>query len=243
MTVSDVGLVTLTGMLADGVSVMASSALLAGDTVPFFVQMTTPGAPAKEKGGSFGGTLNLDPALPDTDVAASALLWFRPAADGFGPATDLYTEGWPNGIQVEAFGSLYATRVNVQASLELDGPNVDADDNPETGNAELQFSKGKLATDLTKNSFNIDANAVIKITPVDTSYALTLAPTAGTFKGAASASMIVYPSIPTLLFGAKPAFKGILIQKGTSRGGYGFFISNVKEDSNPESGNVMLKRH
>ena len=39
---------------------------------------------------------------------------------------------------------------------------------------------------------------------------------------------------------AKPGFKGIMIQKGASKGGYGFFISNAKDDGAPESGGVIL---
>jgi hypothetical protein len=38
----------------------------------------------------------------------------------------------------------------------------------------------------------------------------------------------------------KPAFKGILLQKGDGRGGYGWFISNRSADLDPESGEATL---
>ena len=41
---------------------------------------------------------------------------------------------------------------------------------------------------------------------------------------------------------SKPAFKGILLQKGANKGGFGYFLSNVVGDTNPESGGVTLSK-
>lgn len=38
----------------------------------------------------------------------------------------------------------------------------------------------------------------------------------------------------------KPAIKGVLLQKGDGRGGYGWFISNRSADPDPESGEATL---
>ncbi|MDZ4289187.1 MAG: Ig-like domain-containing protein, partial [Prosthecobacter sp.] len=220
LNLSNAGAITLTGMLADGVAVTASSALLNGDTAPIFARLSTPGATAI-KGGSFSGTVAFDNTQTDSDVTATDLLWFRPAA--VGATTPLYTPGWPNGIRVNAFGALYATATKVQATLGLDV----------TGNAQLFFSAGKLNPGIIKANFKIVANTVIKPSPIDTSFTLTLAPTTGAFSGTFT------PNWPTPAT-AKPAFKGILIQKGANKGGFGYFLSNAKSDPDPESGSVTL---
>ncbi|HYF36256.1 MAG TPA: choice-of-anchor D domain-containing protein [Prosthecobacter sp.] len=224
MSLTSSGAVALTGTLADGTAVTASAALVAGHACPIFAQLPTPGAPTR-KGGSLGGVLLFSSAPADSDVTGGDLRWFRPA-DGTGK-TALYTNGWPNGIRVDAVGALYSTTMKVQAGLGLgavDGVN---------GNARLVFSGGKLTEAIAKTNFNIHGNAVAKIPAGDGSFALTLAPGTGGFSG----SFVPNWAMPSA---AKPVFKGILIQKGASKGGYGFFISNAKGDGDPEGGKVEL---
>jgi hypothetical protein len=219
LNVTSLGATSLTGTLADGTSITTSSAFLTGNTTPFFVQLSTPGA-AATKGGSFSGTLAFYTTQDDSDVTATDLLWFRPAA--IGTTTPLYTAGWPNGIRVNAFGALYAT-TTVQATIGLDV----------TGNARLHFTDGKLNPAITKTNFKIIANTVTKNPTSDASYALALAPATGSFNGSFIPNWL-NPST------TNPAFKGILIQKGNNKGGYGHFLSNAKNDPDPESGCVIL---
>ena len=41
---------------------------------------------------------------------------------------------------------------------------------------------------------------------------------------------------------ADPTFRGIILQKGANRGGFGFFLSNIPADLDPESGGVTLSK-
>ena len=45
----------------------------------------------------------------------------------------------------------------------------------------------------------------------------------------------------TPLASTDPVMKGIILQKGNLKGGYGYFISNKPGDTDPESGGVMLQ--
>jgi hypothetical protein len=64
-------------------------------------------------------------------------------------------------------------------------------------------------------------------------FTLTVVPTTGMFSGTFTPN---WTSAAT----AKPAFRGVILQKGTSKGGYGYFISNRTSDTDPESGRVTL---
>ena len=39
-----------------------------------------------------------------------------------------------------------------------------------------------------------------------------------------------------------PRYRGILVQKGANKGGYGYFISTAAGDRDPESGGVSLTK-
>ncbi|HYF36746.1 MAG TPA: hypothetical protein VD994_15735, partial [Prosthecobacter sp.] len=224
VTVSNSGGVTLAGVLADGTTVTAARALLTGDVTALFTQLSTPGATAS-KGGSLSGGLTFNVGETDGDLGGD-FLWFRPAAVGL--KTPLYTDGWPGGIVLAALGALYDGTLKVQAGLGL--PAAD----PVNGNAELTLSDGKLTSPITKTNFNINGNAVAKIPSGDASFTLTLAGTTGLFSGSFTPNWA--NPIAT-----KPGFKGLLIQRGTRQGGSGFFLSNAKDDADPEAGRVELR--
>jgi len=233
LTVLPTGVVNINGLLADGTSFMGSSGIVPGNVCPIFVQLVTPGAGTTVRGGSFGGTLVFDTTPADSDVSGTDLLWIRPAVTQVlgtslsALATQIYTNGWPSGITVDAVGALYNKTANVQTALGLPAPNST------TGNAQLFFSEGKLTAPITRSRFNVIGNTVTKIPTTDTRYTLTLTPTAGTFNGTFIPNW-VSPAV------TKPAFRGILIQKGANKAGFGFFISNAVGDTNPESGSVTL---
>lgn len=233
LTLSNLGVVMMTGTLADGTAVTGSSGLVAGDDCPIFAQLVTPGAAAASKGGSFGGVLSFNTAPADSDVSGTGLLWFRPAVTQLpgvtaaALATQLYSPGWPNGIRVNAIGALYNKTTTVQNTLGLGAPHAT------NGNGKLMFTDGKLTLPITKTEFNISGNVVTKIPAANSSFTLTLAAATGTFSGMFTPNW----ASPAM---AKPAFKGILIQKGANKGGFGYFISNASGDLNPESGGVTL---
>jgi len=231
ITLLNTGTLTLSGVLADGSTITASTALVTGDVSPFFAQLTTPGAITKD--GSFSGSLNFVPGT-DSDVTGTDLLWVRPAvsqATGTLPtqlATQLYTAGWPSGIHVDLVGAFYDTAVNVQTGLGLPSP-----DNT-LGNGELNFSLGKLVSDVSVTAFNINANTIAKLQPKDKTFQLLVNGPRATFNGTFTPNWT--PRVPAL-----PAFRGILLQKGTNGpAGYGFFISNRGSDLDPESGRATL---
>ena len=106
----------------------------------------------------------------------------------------------------------------------------------QTQNAKLTLTDGKLDEGgVNYTNLKISANAAIKIPAKDVSYTLKFAPSTGGFSGTFTPNW----DSPAA---AKPTFKGILIHKGDRKGGYGFFLSNAKDDDDPESGKVILNK-
>lgn len=223
---SNDGLVTYAGTLADDSKFTASTGLVAGNNAPFLAQITSPGK-TTTKGGCLAGTLAFNTAPSNSDVSATNLIWIRTAA----PLVSLYTAGWPGGIYLDAIGSLYHKNRGVYATLST---------GPVPGNGgfcELYFSYGKLNPNISVTSFSINSlNEVRKVPFNNTTFTLVLNPDQAAFSGTFTPNW----SGGTSSKFAKPAFKGILLQKGTIRGGYGFFISNRLNDPDPESGRVTL---
>jgi phosphodiesterase/alkaline phosphatase D-like protein/uncharacterized protein YjiK/2',3'-cyclic-nucleotide 2'-phosphodiesterase (5'-nucleotidase family) len=242
LTLTNAGVVTGTGVLADNTAFTVSSALVNGNQCPIFAQLTTPGQAATARGGSFLGTLVFDTTQADTDVAATDLTWIRPDVTSLTPGTtaaaiaaaDLYTAGWPNGITIDAIGALYDKTKTVQAGIDLDGVSTDINGNTLSyEDGKLVLSGGKLASTVTKQNFIVSGNTVTKLPSTDLSFTLALTASSGSFTGTFLPNW-------TPLARTNPGFKGILLQKGAHKGGHGFFISNASADSDPEAGNVNL---
>jgi hypothetical protein len=228
LTLSDTGVVSLTATLADGSKATASSVLVSGNVCPLFAQLATPGSTTL-KGGSIGGSLQFDNSQPDTDVSGVDFLWFRPAVTESTPAvaaTDLYTSGWPDGIKVNAVGALYNSALTVQDSLGAPGS--------ASGNTDLVFANLKnTPINVITRSFSpkILGNTITVLPVGTTSYTLSVTTSSGLFSGKVTASASG---------DSKPGFNGVLIQKGGNKGGFGFFISNLAADRDPQSGGVSL---
>jgi hypothetical protein len=76
---------------------------------------------------------------------------------------------------------------------------------------------------------------VAKIPTTDKTFTLTATASTGAFSGT------ILPNwTPTAA--ALPTFKGIILQKGANRAGFGFFLSNIPNDTDPESGGVSLSK-
>lgn len=240
ITLTNTGAVTMVGTLADGTVAVATSSVVEGSRTPVFAQILTPGS-ATVKGGSFGGLLVFDITPGDSDVQGTDLEWFRPAVSLNTTnavtlaATNLYTDGWPAGIKVDALGAQYNNTTDVATALELGA--VDT----AHGNALLVFSESKLTTSVMKSTFNIapgtaaNTSLATKIPATDASYTLSPVQSTGLFSGIFTPN---WASPAT----AKPLYRGILLQKGGNKGGYGFFISNATGDADPESGGVTLSK-
>jgi hypothetical protein len=231
-TLTNLGLVTFAGTLADGTIYTASSGLVIGDESPVFAQLLTPGSTTL-RGSSFGGLLRFDETAADSDVSATDLLWIRATVTevagttAAARATQLYTAGWPSGITVDAVGALYNRTTTAQASLDL------ATVATGVKNAVLDFTEGKLSAAISQDGIRIVGNVVTKVPLTNPAFTLGVVTTNGTFSGTFAPN---WTSASTL----RPTFRGIILQKGASKGGYGFFISNRTSDSDPESGRATL---
>lgn len=226
------GTVTFAGSLADGSAFTASSALVTESMYPFFAQLNTPGAASSVKGGSLSGAMTVAPTQPLSDVAGVDLRWIRPAVTqitGTTPAalaTQLYTAGWPTGIRLDAVGTFYDKSQTLQSTLDLAGTS------PSSNNSQLLFTSPELASVITVRNFAVIGNTVTRINQTDKNLTLRAAAASGLFSGSFTPSWTG--------FAKAPAFKGILLQKGDDPRGYGYFISNAKDDLDPESGKVTL---
>ena len=203
ITVTAAGMVTLSGTLADGTAVMASAPLSTVPSsatliCPLFAQLYT------GKAGSFGGLVTLDDSQTNHDLAGTGFLWFKPYLGG-----QIYPYGWPEGVSTTPIGAKYAS---VSGTCVLPGLVVVV---PPSRNALLAFQDGGLTNKVIK-ALNISPlNLVTRLgTPTDPSYALALTATTGKFAGTF-----------THTDGTKPAFSGVVFQKGSNQGGYGYFLA------------------
>ncbi len=232
MVLTNLGTVILTGFLADGSPFTAASGVVTGGQVPFLAQLATPGNNSI-RGGSLSGTWVIDSTQEDSDVSAIDLEWFRPAVtqlsgnSALAQATYRYTAGWPQGIKVDGVGALYDRTQEVQTSLNLSGPH------PTNGNAEIYLENGKLITPISITRFNVVGDVVTKIPANNPSFSLTVVPSTGNFSGNFTPNWTNRSNV-------MPVFRGIILQKGGSKGGYGWFLSNRANDLDPESGLVLF---
>lgn len=232
LILSNLGVATYAGTLADGSPFTASSGIVTGGQVPFLAQLATPGS-RSERGGSLSGTLAIDTNLDDSDVTAEDLEWFRPAVTQqsgnsvLAQATNFYTAGWPQGIKVDAVGALYDRTSSVQASLGLGAAD------PVNGNTEIVMTQGKLAFATEIRALNIVGNVVEKIPATNPEFTLVPVASTGFFSGAFTPNWTSASKV-------KPGYRGIILRKGSSKGGYGYFLSNRANDLDPESGRVTL---
>ncbi|MFZ4763975.1 MAG: beta strand repeat-containing protein, partial [Roseimicrobium sp.] len=240
VTLTDTGVVTLAGTLADGSTVSVTSALVAGNECPIFAQLVSPGQASTVKRGVFLGTLAFDSSQANSDLTGSDLVWIRPDVSTLTPvntaaaraAADLYTAGWPSGVNVGAVGAFFDKTKTVQAALDTNGPSVDINGRPlayEDG--KLVLTQGKLSASITKQNFVVAGSTVTKIPTTDVSYTLAVVASSGAFSGTFAPNW----ASPAA---SKPAFKGIMLQKGAHKGGHGYFVSNATGDADPQAGDV-----
>jgi hypothetical protein len=188
--------------------------------------------------------------LPVALSITGEMVWIRPSVTQLtgttatARATQIYTEGWPEGLGVFVIGTQYNASITVQdallgSSLPLAPAAPVAP--PAPGNAVLSFDYGKLPDFLSFNSFNILGSTVSKIAPIDRKYSLVLNQRLGQISGSFTPTWTPRSSAPT-------TFTGILIQSipfifgpSPSAGfGGGFFISNQPGDLDPVSGQMSL---
>lgn len=219
LTLTDLGAVSFGGRLADGTNISGATHMTSANSCVLYSQFATSGATPATVNSVFFGTLVFDPAQPNSDVSATDLTWMRPATNAVA-----YTAGWPSGIKLDALGAKYVKTTLPQAGLGLGASSP-------TGNAEIAFSDGKLAGSITHLGFNV-VGKTATLLPGSSGYSVNFSDTTGTMSGNFT------PTWGTA--STRTNYYGILIQKGASKGGYGYFISNISADTDPESGGVTL---
>ncbi|MFZ4593010.1 MAG: beta strand repeat-containing protein [Verrucomicrobiaceae bacterium] len=212
ITVSSAGLVTFKGKLADDTAVTASAPLSKDDAAPLFAQIYA-------NKGSWGGEITLSNQA-ESDLAGTTFRWFKPYIAG-----QHYPFGWLEGVTTQLRGAKYAVSAGTSILPDL------AAVNPTLGNADLIFSDGLLTTTQAKSLNVSTTNVVTKVPVTNSTYTLTLIPAKGEFNGSF-----------THTDGTKPAFQGIIYQKGTNKGGYGYFLTTKPKviTGTGESGGVSL---
>jgi photosystem II stability/assembly factor-like uncharacterized protein len=211
ITVIPAGTVSLSGVMADGTTVTASAPMTKAHTWPLAIIIA---GTATAPGMSFGGQVQFDTTMADSDLAASDLQWFRPAKAGM----SYYPAGWPAGILSDIVGCKFVKPVG---SAVLPGLGAV---NSATGNATLELSDGLLTSMISKNVNISTTNVITKAPTTDASYTPTLTFTTGVPLLGGS---FTHTGSSTI----KPLIKGIIMTKGASAGGYGFFLSPVPAGS------------
>jgi hypothetical protein len=235
ITLSRLGTFTAVGILADGTDWTASGGLVSGQQGTFFAQLLTPGMAARggTLTGTFSGTLKFDATQADSDVTGDDLLWTRaavierPGVTARAVATQLYTSGWPQGIILYGIGALYQSTSTLQTTLGLSTSAVNV------RNSELVISDGKLSPSIIVNATRIINSVITRVPATNRTFMLNANSTLGAINGSFTPN---WTSPSTV----NPTFRGILLQKGNAKGGYGFFQSNRLNDLNPEVGRVTL---
>lgn len=215
ITVTPAGGVTLIGKLADGSPVSASTSLARNYQWACYVALNT-------GGGSLAGVVTLDDTQPDSDLKGVDLLWIRPAIT----SSKYYPAGWTSGIKTDLLGAKFSAPVGSSILPGLGAVN------PTTGNATIVFTDGKLTSSPLSKNLNIASTNLVTNAPTsDTSVSLLLKPASGKMGGSFLHSD-----------NTQVAFKGVVFQKGTNAGGYGYFLSTAPAVGVGESGGVSVAK-
>lgn len=210
-TVANTGAVTMIGSLADGTPVSMTGNLSQFNNWPIYQSLYS-------NKGCIAATAWLDDAQDDTDATAMEMMWFRPIQS----TSQWYPYGWEEGILVDMLASKY-TPPPASVFPGLQAPN------PIQGNTLLTFENGLLTAPVTKRVNLTTANVLTKAPTTDTSFTFATAFTTGLINGTF-----------THTDGTRPAWRGVLMQKGTNTGGHGYFLSTkpIVPDFKGESGKV-----
>lgn len=172
----------------------------------------------EKEAGSLNGWLKLDQTRQNSDVSGANLWWFKPQTK-----EHYYPLGWPEGVKI----SLVAARYTVPA-----GESVLSDLSEVIGaNALLTLSKAGKSSSIEKEMIISPKNLITKVPVNDASYTLQMTPSTGSFSGTISLS------------DGQSSYKGVILQKGVNRRGFGHFLTPKTTVSNGSgrSGAVSLK--
>lgn len=222
LTLSNAGVVTLKGNLADGTAYALSGRLTAAGTVALHTNLY-------KKAGALAGVISFASAA-DTDLTGVDFLWIRPNQT----RARYYPGGWPAGLRVDAAGTAQSNVVTTAADFGQGDDDITGS-NP-AGNSSVVFTDGTLVGPVSKG-VNISKTSgkvtLLPVKPMPTDYKVTFAAASGALGGFFTHSD-----------GSKPAFKAVLLNKGSNRGGFGYFLSTPTAvyGGNGQAGAVSLQR-
>jgi uncharacterized repeat protein (TIGR01451 family) len=210
LQVSKQGMATLKATLADGTRAISITPLSRTLTIPLFT-------PLYRSGGSLGGLATIDDTQEDTDVTA-ALWWFKPFTGG-----QHYPHGWREGVTLPLIGTVFTAPIGESVLPDLASPSG--------ANAKLNFSQGKLTSEVKKEVNVSITNIVTKVPVTDASFDLKVTTATGGISGQF-----------THTDGTKTKFGGIILNKGENRRAFGHFLTTAPKikDGTGQSGDVLL---
>jgi uncharacterized delta-60 repeat protein len=212
VTVGKTGGVVFAGFLADGSKYAASALLRADGSVALFTSLYA-------SLGSLSGEL-VFADLPDCDVASVGFTWLRPPLSNAAS----YRGGWMNALQIVAVG----TRFVPPAPFDFGQGAA----NSSFGNAGLTFTDTAMASALVKPISIDPLQGAVKLVPaLNGGYTFVLSATTGLFTGSFLRQE-----------GGAPRFRGILLNKGANRAGFGYYLTPPAAGApgGAKSGRVLL---
>lgn len=161
LRITNKGLVTVIGTLADGTAVSSSATISKTYELPFYSKLTG--------GGLISGPVTFDYTKADTDAKGTNLVWLRPAV----ATSKYYPQGWTSGILIDLLAAKYVVTPGtaVIPGLAATSPNAD-----------VTLTDGKLTANVDKQ-VTISTHNVVTVTPVDHTFTLALQAAAGSFTG------------------------------------------------------------
>ena len=221
ITITKAGLLSLSGVLADGTAITASAPLSKANACPLFAMLYS-------KLGFLSGSLELNALDSETDIKCIGMIWSRP----YQTTSQYYPYGWPELVKLDLKASTYRAFTNI-SSLRGPGGAVIQAPNP-SGNAKLTVDQGLLTTPFERIVNVLNTDAIVKLPTTDATYTLSITHASGLLSGTFTHSD-----------NTKPTFKGILYQKGAAAGGHGYFLTTSPKVLNHQgqSGIIQLQGH
>lgn len=219
ITLTKTGAVTFVGTLSDGTTPVSISSTVSKDLEsPLFAQLYA-------KLGFISGLMKLNAAAPESDMSTGldGMLWSRPYQD-----VQHYEYGWPEVITVDLEAAKYTAPTAGSSALAGLVPPA----NTSTANADISFLD-KNSVSIVDKELSISTADVVSKIVADPKFTLTIVRTTGLFSGT-----FLRPGGDTVT----SAYKGIIYQKGTGRGGYGYYLTPTPavKTYDGESGAVKL---
>jgi len=195
LRLTDMGVASWGGYLADGTKFTTSARLRSDDTLAFFV-------PLYRGQGGWGGQLRFAETA-DSDLSGTEHLWLRPEQ----LKAAQYPAGWPGGIRLDAVGTAY----KLPSAWNIGQGAVE----PLQGNLRLSFSAPPLSVPIEAGAnFDASSGAATIATTSRGNARFVLASKSGQFSGFFRNEA-----------GRSLGYRGVLLNKGGNVGGFGFFLT------------------